>query len=814
MPFPYDDSYWTAIRSFLEKYTNFSHALLAPNDFLEFFPGTYPYNITYTLPATHFDFIVLHKGMLADIEPFFLVGVLRWFRLVFVNDVFIIYARKPPADLTLLSDVDVRAFLEQFLNDSHSQQTNGYQGFRILVTTRNSPQNLERSLPQLFNLGAPIVIVDDGSTPDNHQTNQHLCDRYQIPLLHLPHERGTPAALNMGISYWLADPQATWISYFRDNVEVHPEILTVLCQIQDPTKRPLLTGRDAAEHLDFGEEAIAGYQVRLKRSVPGIHLHAHRDYWKNVLPIPTPDLKENRSERGTEEDWWITAWSPQSITKRGGYVICVPGLIRTVDDPEDSSWGAIRMIQPEPERITYSIPVKVPTPAVLQSSADGVDGDRPTPHAPLPDLTLDNIRVLVDGYNLQLTKGTGIKTYGTSLLQALNLLGAQVDILLSRGGYKNNPVLDEVYFFDNPKDPNLFTVLKGLIKTSSGPLYRAKRKHDFSGFVVKKGQYSDDFLKYASSFNLPQCYDIANVLYKKLKIKTAISISEPVHIWHATYPLPMEIRGAKKITTIHDLIPLRLPYATLDDKENFYFKVRDALKESAVVISVSEHSKQDLLAYFDVDPDKIVVTYQPIALQHGETDERKVCQFLQQYGLEFRKFILFVGAIEPKKNVGRLLDAYASIDTDMSLVIVGKKGWLWEDEIGKVGYLFDKAAKKKVKLLEYISTSALKYLYQGAYCLVFPSLYEGFGLPPLEAMTFGCPVIASNVSSLPEICGNAALYVDPYDVGNIRQQLETLLSDTELRNQLAETGKENAEFFSMENYVKRLYKAYTKTLET
>jgi glycosyltransferase involved in cell wall biosynthesis len=261
------------------------------------------------------------------------------------------------------------------------------------------------------------------------------------------------------------------------------------------------------------------------------------------------------------------------------------------------------------------------------------------------------------------------------------------------------------------------------------------------------------------------------------------------------------------------LIPLRLPYTTLDDKEIFYGKVKDSLKESDVIISVSEHTKKDLLTYFDVDPNKIVVTYQPTVLEPLEPDEEEnVDEYLKRFKLEAGKYLLFVGAIEPKKNVGRLLDAFASIDTDMPLVIVGKKAWSWEGEIGKLQYLFDKDSQQ-VKMLEYVSTESLRYLYRGAYCFLFPSLYEGFGLPPAEAIRFGCPVITSKVSSLPEVCGNAALYVDPYDVSDIKEKIETILRDVELRNQLAANTKVNADYFSLDNYIKRLHKAYTTALQ-
>ncbi|WP_316434302.1 glycosyltransferase family 1 protein [Leptolyngbya sp. NK1-12] len=449
----------------------------------------------------------------------------------------------------------------------------------------------------------------------------------------------------------------------------------------------------------------------------------------------------------------------------------------------------------------------------------GLSTDNQRVTAPAPeletDLNLAGVKVLVDAFNLQLTKGTGIKTYGLSLLEALDRLGAKVDILLSRSGYKNNEILDEIFFFDNQGGRQDWPSLAKWLLKSASPFYRAKRRKSFAGLVVKKGQYTEDFLKYATSFSMPYCYDLANGLYDRLRLTTSINVEEKVNIWHATYPLPMQVRGAKKITTVHDLIPLRLPYATLDGKKIFYNKIKDTLKESAVTITVSEHSKQDILTYYDVDPAKVIVTYQPIALKPLEATDAEIARFLRRYSLKYQNYILFVGAIEPKKNVGRLIDAYASIDTDMPLVIVGKKGWLWEDELGKAQFLSDdKESTKKVKLLEYVTMESLRYLFSGAYCLVFPSLYEGFGLPPLEAMNFGCPVITSNVSCLPEICGDAALYADPYSVKDITKQLETLLGDRDLRQSLVEAGRLNAERFSMENYIKRLHYAYRTALDT
>ena len=789
MSFPKDDAYWVEVLSFLKQHANQHTAILSPNDFLEFFPGTYAYNVSYLFPASHFEFVVFHKGMLADIELALTSEVTERFYPALANPVFVVYSKIAIADLEPLDPEHIDSLLRQ-LNEQKLSAVSQKQEVAAVITTHNRPECLKRSLPQLFKLGVPVVVVDDGSTDANASANRQIAGTYSIPLIRIPENRGLPNAINVGVEYWLADPDLQWISYFQDDVDIRPDIFEVLAKIQHPTDRPLLAGQDAAEHPTLETIDLAGYTVLLKRSIPGQHLHAHRDYWRAILPIPTPYLgapKQNRGKpgQGADEDWWITAWAPGSIAKQGGYVACVPGLVKTFrPSQEGSTWGNRSVVGDE---------------AILSESE--------------ANSHLKGVKVLVDGYNLQLTKGTGIKTYGLSLIAALDRLGANVDVLLSRGGYKKNEILDEVIFFDNQSgNQNWINLSKWLIKSVS-PFYRAKRRKSFTGYVVKRGQYNEDFLRYATSFSLPQCYDLANGLYQKLRLTTSINVTEKIDVWHATYPLPMRVRGAAKITTVHDLIPLRLPYATLDNKEVFYYKIRDALKDSQVIVTVSENSKQDLLKYFPVDPDRIVVTYQPIALQPLEASEADVAEVLGRYGLQPQHYLLFVGAIEPKKNVGRLLDAYATLDTDMPLVIVGKKGWLWEEELGKMAYLFDsKTSVKKVKLLEYISAEGLRYLYRGAYSLVFPSLYEGFGLPPVEAMHFGCPVITSNSSCLPEICGEAALYVDPYDVKDIKHKLETLLGDRDLRDRLIRAGTKTSEQFSMENYTQRLYQAYLKAL--
>jgi glycosyltransferase involved in cell wall biosynthesis len=432
-------------------------------------------------------------------------------------------------------------------------------------------------------------------------------------------------------------------------------------------------------------------------------------------------------------------------------------------------------------------------------------------------MNLENVRVLVDGYNLELPQGTGVKTYGISLIQALNTLKAQVNLLYSLPLPKNtrSPAITEALFFD----PNA-TPLSRLSKLRYGlkilnPLASRPENIEIGNVVIRDRNniLSDRLLGNLEIFNLPLCYQLANQSFKKFNWEKTLELPQKIDIWHATYPLPLTIKGAKKITTIHDLIPLRLPYTTLDDKNFFYRMIEKSIETSNLIITVSENTRQDLLDIYQCPPEKIYNTYQPVPLEKDSEKFKQLPIYLRKYRLKERQYILFVGAIEPKKNLGRLLDAYAMADTDLPLVIVGKKGWLWKQDFAKIDFLF-KTGTKRVFILEYLPREDLTYLYRGAYCLVFPSLYEGFGLPPLEAMGYGCPVITSNVSSLPEVCGDAALYIDPYNVEDIADKLNLIIGDPILRDSLSTKGIQQAKLFEMEKYLTHISLAYQQVLSS
>lgn len=428
-------------------------------------------------------------------------------------------------------------------------------------------------------------------------------------------------------------------------------------------------------------------------------------------------------------------------------------------------------------------------------------------------MNLNGLKVLIDGINLEELQGTGIKTYATALIRALKELGADPGVLISKYSLKQDKKINTevlALFQDMSTKKwikfNYMLVIKAILGLSS----KAKQVVIPDDMIINKGMGNFSFIKDTNIYSSRGCYSIADAL-RYLGFKVKIKPVPKVDIWHATYFTPLRISGAAKITTIHDLVPLRLPHATINDKGIFVQQIRDAIKNSQLIICVSEQTKSDMLSFFNIRPEKLFVTYEPVMIKNQLTDKENIISKLKFYNLQYERYILFVGAIEPKKNIKRLLEAYLTLDIDLPLVIAGKKAWLWKEELSLLEAAWNQERfRNRIRLLEYVPPSDIAVLYKGALCLTFPSLYEGFGLPPLEAMTLGCPVVTSSTSSLPEICGDAALYADPYNSKEIADKIYQLVSDSKQRDELVKKGYERAEFFSMENYKKRLLEAYSK----
>lgn len=260
------------------------------------------------------------------------------------------------------------------------------------------------------------------------------------------------------------------------------------------------------------------------------------------------------------------------------------------------------------------------------------------------------------------------------------------------------------------------------------------------------------------------------------------------------------------VVSVMDLSYIHFP--ELFKKQDLYQLMKwteYSVKNAKAIITISKSSKNDIIKQYSV-PDKCVhvvypgikkiIDLQPHVYPMNEIQNR--------YNLS-KNYILFVGTLQPRKNIVRLIEAFfktlnnAEKGGELQLVIVGKKGWLYEEILAAPKSF---GIEENVKFLDFVPDEDLQLLYKNATCYVLPSLYEGFGLPVLEAMKHGCPVITSNVSSLPEAAGKAALYVDPLDVDDIAKKMSTLINNDKMRKELIEKGKEQIKKFSWEKAAK------------
>lgn len=280
------------------------------------------------------------------------------------------------------------------------------------------------------------------------------------------------------------------------------------------------------------------------------------------------------------------------------------------------------------------------------------------------------------------------------------------------------------------------------------------------------------------------------------------------------YVLPPATR-CRSVVTIHDCIHLMFPQYLPNRLGYVYARASmwAATHQAERVLTVSEASKRDILRYFDIPPAKVRVIPNAIDERFLTTpDEATTDRVRQRYQLD-HPFVLYVGNIKPHKNLERLIAAFGRVRAGgpqgLKLVVVG-------DEVSKYPSLRQMVHRHKldkhVRFLGFQPQETLASFYRLANVFVFPSLYEGFGLPPLEAMACGTPVVTSNVSSLPEVSGDAALLVDPYDVDAIAHGIRRVLDDEALRADMVARGHARARQFSWAESVAHIQSVYLECL--
>jgi glycosyltransferase involved in cell wall biosynthesis len=301
-------------------------------------------------------------------------------------------------------------------------------------------------------------------------------------------------------------------------------------------------------------------------------------------------------------------------------------------------------------------------------------------------------------------------------------------------------------------------------------------------------------------------YSVAEQLRIPLALKR-----ERVTLFHAPHYVLPPLVACRSVVTIHDCIHLMFPQY-LPNRLAFRYaraSIVMAARRATRVLTVSESSKRDILRFVDIDPGKIDVIYNAYDERFAvEPREEDVVRVRERYQLH-DEFVLYAGNVKPHKNLERLIQAFDLVRSRgldrLKLVLIG-------DEISKYAALrravHQHQLHKYVRFLGYLPEETLAVMYRLASVFVFPSLYEGFGLPPLEAMASGTPVVTSNVSSLPEVAGDAALLVDPYDPAAIAEAIYQVLNDERLRQNLRTSGLARARQFSWEQSVRRVREIY------
>lgn len=326
---------WLQVLEFLKAHVQPQERLLAPDHFLNEFAQVYPLQMRRHWIDFDFDWFVLHVEGIARMDRAVIRDMMANAHPVFANPSFFVFTRRidlPRRSLQEPAFQQLQAYLMANGMIGAERKPPARRG--AVITTYNRPAMLEGTVASIAAAGAEIVVVDDGSMPLNAPRNQAIALNAGGAYLFVPGNRGLPTALNCGLSYFLADEGVTWISTFNDDVEVDPTLYQVLAKLEAVREFPIMSGYLTNNHKSFGTRTIAGLEVHLLRSMPGQHIHAARDYWRNVMPIPTPYLGAPKPDggnfpgQGADEDWWIGSYAPRAVPKTGGFIAAVGPLVK------------------------------------------------------------------------------------------------------------------------------------------------------------------------------------------------------------------------------------------------------------------------------------------------------------------------------------------------------------------------------------------------------------------------------------------------------------------------------------------------------
>ncbi|NJO04552.1 MAG: glycosyltransferase family 4 protein [Chloroflexaceae bacterium] len=266
-------------------------------------------------------------------------------------------------------------------------------------------------------------------------------------------------------------------------------------------------------------------------------------------------------------------------------------------------------------------------------------------------------------------------------------------------------------------------------------------------------------------------------------------------LFHGTLNVVPFACPVPSVVTIHDLAFIRFPQTFRSYNRTYLdFATRLSARRATRILVVSEHTKHEVIGILGVPAERVVVTPNAARAHFQPPDPQVLARFRQQKGLP-DQFVLYVGTLEPRKNLPTLIEAYQQVARHSSapLIIGGGKGWLYQSIFERIDAL---NLRDRVQFVGYLPEEELPLWYAAATVFVFPSLYEGFGMPPLEAMACGTPVVTSNTTSLPEVVGDAGLMIDPHNADALAAAIRRVLDDTDLHANMRQRGLHQAACFT------------------
>ncbi len=336
-------------------------------------------------------------------------------------------------------------------------------------------------------------------------------------------------------------------------------------------------------------------------------------------------------------------------------------------------------------------------------------------------------------------------------------------------------------------------------------------------FMLGYGQEEEEKVRVYEKYGVKMqaCRWFHNVLYKLLWSVFPI----PYHLFFRdkrditqffNFIIPPGVKG-KTVTIVHDMAYLSYPDTVADRTRKWLlWNMEKSCKRADKIVTVSEFSKREIIKYLNIKEEKIVVMPNGVDGDFFYPRQKEEIEQIKDRFQIKKEYFLYLGTLEPRKNIERLLEAYARLREEREenipfLVLAGQKGWLYDSIFQLVEKL---GLKEQVLFTGYIKQEDVPALLSGAIAFIFPSLYEGFGMPPLEAMACGTAVITSNTSSLPEVIGEAGILINPYSVEEIKEAMKKVWKEKDLAERLRKAGRERAREYTWERSARVLKKVY------